>query len=108
MVNNLLIYPVTELLRIRLIRSQDISTRDKQVLLPLLCLISPPNGGLTKWDGGSTCHICGNTFLRYRYMLKFKNPTLGNVTQSRTALAVFAATLLVGGSVSEASAKSHR
>ena len=41
-------------------------------------------------------------------MLKFKNPTLGNVTQSRTALALFAATLLVGGSVTEASAKSHR
>ena len=41
-------------------------------------------------------------------MLKLKNPTLGNVTQSRTALALFAATLLVGGSVTEASAKSHR
>ena len=41
-------------------------------------------------------------------MLKLKNPTLGNVTQSRTALAVFAATLLIGGSVTEASAKSHR
>jgi rare lipoprotein A len=40
-------------------------------------------------------------------MLKFKNPTLGNVTQSRTALALFAATLLVGGSVTEASAKSR-
>ena len=37
-----------------------------------------------------------------------KNPALGNVTQSRTALAFFAATLLVGGSVTEASAKSHR
>jgi rare lipoprotein A len=41
-------------------------------------------------------------------MLKLKNPTLGNVTQSRTALALFAATFLVGGSVTEASAKSHR
>jgi rare lipoprotein A len=41
-------------------------------------------------------------------MLKFKNPTLGKVTQSRTALALFAATLLVGGSATEASAKSHR
>jgi rare lipoprotein A len=40
-------------------------------------------------------------------MLTFKNPTLGNQTQSRTALALFAATLLVG-SVTEASAKSHR
>jgi rare lipoprotein A len=40
-------------------------------------------------------------------MPKFKNPTLGNVTQSRTALALFAATLLVGGSVSEASARSR-
>jgi rare lipoprotein A len=40
-------------------------------------------------------------------MLISKNPTLGNVTQSRTALALFAATLLIGGSVTEASAKSH-
>jgi rare lipoprotein A len=40
-------------------------------------------------------------------MLKLKNPTLGNITQSRTALALFAATLLVGGSVTEASAKSR-
>jgi rare lipoprotein A len=41
-------------------------------------------------------------------MLTTKNPALGNVTQSRTALALFAATLLVGGSVTEASARSHR
>jgi rare lipoprotein A len=41
-------------------------------------------------------------------MLTTKKPTLGNVTQSRTAIALFAATLLVGGSVTEASAKSHR
>ena len=40
-------------------------------------------------------------------MLTSKKPTLGNVTQSRTALAFIAATLLVGGSVTEASAKSH-
>ena len=32
---------------------------------------------------------------------------LGSVTQSRTALAIFAATLLFGGSVTEASAKSR-
>jgi len=40
-------------------------------------------------------------------MLTSKNLTLGAVTQSRTALALFAATLLVGGSVTEASAKSR-
>ncbi len=40
-------------------------------------------------------------------MLTSKNRALGRVTQSRTALAVFAATLLVGGSVTEASAKSR-
>ena len=40
-------------------------------------------------------------------MLSAKKPTLGNVTQSRTALTIIAATLLVGGSVSEASAKSR-
>ena len=36
-----------------------------------------------------------------------KNPTLGKVTQSRTALALFAATLLIGAGVTEASAKSR-
>jgi rare lipoprotein A len=41
-------------------------------------------------------------------MLTTKNPTLGNVTQSRTALAFFAATLLLGGGLTEASAKSER
>jgi rare lipoprotein A len=41
-------------------------------------------------------------------MLTLKNLARGNVTPSRTALAVFAATLLFGGSVTEASARSHR
>ena len=41
-------------------------------------------------------------------MLIFKNPRLGNMSRPRTALAVLAATLLIGGSISEASAKSHR
>jgi rare lipoprotein A len=41
-------------------------------------------------------------------MLKLKNPALGTRTQSRTALALFAATFLVGGSTTDASAKSHR
>jgi rare lipoprotein A len=41
-------------------------------------------------------------------MLKLKNLARGNVTPSRTALAVFAATLLFSGSVTEASARSHR
>jgi rare lipoprotein A len=41
-------------------------------------------------------------------MLTAKKQAPGNVTQSRTALALFAATLLVGGSVTEASAKSER
>jgi len=40
-------------------------------------------------------------------MLNSKRSVLGAVTQSRTALAVVAATLLVGGSVTEASAKSR-
>jgi len=40
-------------------------------------------------------------------MLNAKNLTLGEVTQSRTAIALFAATLLVAGSVTEASAKSR-
>jgi rare lipoprotein A len=41
-------------------------------------------------------------------MLIFKKAALGNVTRSHTALALVAATLLVGGSITEASAKSHR
>ncbi|MGB8399729.1 septal ring lytic transglycosylase RlpA family protein [Bradyrhizobium sp.] len=40
-------------------------------------------------------------------MLNSKNSALGNKTWSRTALALVAATLLVGGSVAEASAKSR-
>jgi rare lipoprotein A len=41
-------------------------------------------------------------------MLNLKKQALGNITQSRTALALFAATVLVGGSATEASARSHR
>lgn len=41
-------------------------------------------------------------------MLIFKKAALGNLTWSRTALALVAATLTVGGSITEASAKSHR
>jgi rare lipoprotein A len=43
-------------------------------------------------------------------MLNTNKAALGNLTRSRTALALIAATLLVGGSVTEASAKSghHR
>ena len=41
-------------------------------------------------------------------MLSLKKSALAQSTQSRTALALFAATLLVGGSATEASARSHR
>jgi rare lipoprotein A len=41
-------------------------------------------------------------------MLALKNIALGNATQSRTAVAVFAATLMFGGGITEASAKTHR
>jgi len=40
-------------------------------------------------------------------MLTSKKAALGNATRSRTALALFAATILVGGSVPEVSAKSR-
>src|SRR5712671_2966572 len=40
-------------------------------------------------------------------MLKFKKTALGVVTQSRTAVALFAGTLLLGGGITEASAKSR-
>ncbi len=41
-------------------------------------------------------------------MLALKKIALGNATQSRTAVAVFAATLMFGGGITEASAKTHR
>jgi rare lipoprotein A len=40
-------------------------------------------------------------------MLISKKAALGNLTRSQTALALIAATLLAGGSITEASAKSH-
>ncbi len=40
-------------------------------------------------------------------MVNFEKSALGTVTQSRTALAVVAATFLVGGSITEASARSR-
>ena len=40
-------------------------------------------------------------------MLISKNPARGNATPSRTALALFAATVLIGGSATEASARSR-
>jgi rare lipoprotein A len=49
----------------------------------------------------------GQYCLRDFIMLTSKKLALRNVAGSRTALAVFAATLLVGGSVTEASAKSR-
>jgi rare lipoprotein A len=41
-------------------------------------------------------------------MIQYQKSTLGAVTQSRTALAIFAATFLFGGGITEASAKSYR
>lgn len=41
-------------------------------------------------------------------MLISKKAALGNLTRSRTALALVAATLMVGGSITEASARTHR
>jgi peptidoglycan lytic transglycosylase len=41
-------------------------------------------------------------------MLRLKNPRLGNVARPRIALAILAATVLIGGSITEASAKSPR
>jgi rare lipoprotein A len=40
-------------------------------------------------------------------MLKFKKTAPGNLTRSRTAVALFAGTLLLGGGITEASAKSR-
>jgi len=41
-------------------------------------------------------------------MLELKKSAPGNGTRSRTALSLLAATLLLGGGITEASAKSHR
>jgi len=40
-------------------------------------------------------------------MIQYQKSALGTVTQSRTALALFAATVLLGGGITEASAKSR-
>ena len=40
-------------------------------------------------------------------MLKFKKSAPGNLTRSRTAIALFAGTLMLGGGITEASAKSR-
>jgi rare lipoprotein A len=40
-------------------------------------------------------------------MVKFKKSAPGNLTRSRTAIALFAGTLLLGGGITEASAKSR-
>jgi len=40
-------------------------------------------------------------------MLKFKKTAPGNLTRSRTAMALFAGTLMLGGGITEASAKSR-
>ncbi|HEV7407384.1 MAG TPA: septal ring lytic transglycosylase RlpA family protein [Bradyrhizobium sp.] len=40
-------------------------------------------------------------------MLKFKKTAPGNLTRSRTAIALFAGTLMLGGGITEASAKSR-
>jgi rare lipoprotein A len=40
-------------------------------------------------------------------MIQYQKSALGTITQSRTALALFAATFLLGGGVTEASAKSR-
>ena len=40
-------------------------------------------------------------------MVKFKKSASGNLTRSRTAVALFAGTLLLGGGITEASAKSR-
>jgi rare lipoprotein A len=40
-------------------------------------------------------------------MLKFKKSAPGNLTRSRTAVALFAGTLMLGGGITEASAKSR-
>ncbi|MEA2944399.1 MAG: rare lipoprotein [Bradyrhizobium sp.] len=40
-------------------------------------------------------------------MLKFKKSASGDLTRSRTAIALFAGTLLLGGGITEASAKSR-
>src|SRR6476646_1659224 len=62
---------------------------------------------LHTWDGGPLAAYVALLSEGLHYMVNFKKSALGAVTQSRTALAVVAATLLVGGSITEASAKSR-
>src|SRR5258708_26473424 len=80
----------------------------KQIYCPIHALFSDQTAPLANWDGGSTCHICGNTILRDNYMIASKKSALGAVTRSRAALAVFAATVAFGGGITEASARGYR
>src|SRR5580698_7893713 len=76
-----------------------------QLYCPIHALFGHQTAIHVNWSGGSTCHICGNTILRDNYMIVSKKSAQGTVPRSRTALAVFAATVVFGGGISEASAR---
>ena len=99
---------ITEHRSITVTASQDISGGDKRLYCPIHALFGHRTAPHVNRSGGSTCHICGNTILRDNYIIVSKKSALGTVTRSRTALAVFAATVVFGGGISEASANRHR
>ncbi|MDB5521910.1 MAG: septal ring lytic transglycosylase RlpA family lipoprotein [Tardiphaga sp.] len=65
------------------------------------------NGADDHWDGGSTVTYVAITILGTNYMLHNKKSTLNIFTSARTALAFAAATIVLCGTISEASAKSR-
>src|SRR4051812_31968826 len=83
------------------------SARDKTIYCPVYASLAHQTAITQKGRGFHLPHMWQYYLEGLTYMRRLKNPTLGNLTQSRTALAVVAATLLVGGSVTEASAKSR-
>src|ERR1700722_4304167 len=107
-VNRLLIRTTTERLRIIRILSQDVSARDKTIYCPAYALLGHQTATTENGTGVPLVTHVAILSRGTRIMLTSKNPALGTTTQSRTALTLFAATLLVGGSITEASAKSHR
>ena len=68
---------ITEPLLMKSIQSQVISVGDKPDLLPPFCLISQANGAYAKRDGGSTCHICGNTIFEGLVYADIQKPEAG-------------------------------
>src|SRR5271168_178833 len=104
-VNNSLKRKITEHLPISPSGNKMFQSETNRIYCPIHASLGHQTPDHAKWSGGSTCHICGNTILRDSLMIASTMSALGTVTRSRTALAVFTATIVLGGGIGEASAK---